>query len=356
MATQTTPLPGHLSPKPSQAAAAARISSRKRPERRPGMTSSSAAPLVSDVIRKKFADGWAEHVSLEYLTDAYCSFGNRAPRNDLGNSFSITGAGTITSNSRPLSSDRESSLSFDEWYQAWMRLLPLIEEFLPQDHEAWTIHFDTIMSKTNRSELWETWLAYDIMVRTQSTQVGLDPAEFHYEIWNSLEAQIMKRQVLAAARLELGLSNPLPPSQHIAPNHRRFGDTSGGRPSNGYDTMGSSTRARIESESFRNGAGTSESSQSRGVRCFICASEDPSHGPRECNAVTLTSGRECHIKRAPSAAANDSRRYDHSGNNYCYGWNGRTGCTSKADSCRNGKHWCTLCGNTLHNAQSCSAV
>lgn len=330
------------------------------------MTSSSAAPLVSDAIRKKFADGWNEHVSLEYLTDKYCSSKNRKPSNSLGESFSVSRTGTLTANSNPLPSDLESLLTFDEWYQAWQRLLPLIDEFLPADYEAWKVHFDTIMAKSNRSELWDTWLAYDITVRTQSTQVGLDPAEFHYEIWNSLESQIMKEQVLAQTRLELGLSNPssssqLPSnhsssSQPFTSNRRRFGDTSGSR-SYGYDTSGPSTRTRIEAESFRNGPGPpAESSQSRRIRCFICANEDPSHGPRECRAVSLTSGRECHIKRAPSAAANDARRYDRSGNSYCYGWNGRSGCTAKVDSCRHGKHWCSLCGNKSHNAQNCTAV
>lgn len=316
------------------------------------MTSTNAAPLVSDVIRKKFAEGWVEHVSLEYLTDAYCSFGNRASRNDLNNSFSITGAGTLTSNSRPLPSDREASLSFDEWHQAWMRLLPLIDEFLPQDHEAWSIHFETITAKPNRSELWETWLAYDITVRTQSTQVGLDPAEFQSEIWNSLESQIMRKQIIASTRLELGLSDP----SSSASNRRRFGDMSSGRPSYGQDNSSSSTRARIESESFRNGPRPSDSSQSRRIRCFICGDDDPAHRTRECKGVSLISGRDCHIKRAQGAGAQDSRRYDRSGNSYCFSWNGRTGCTAKADTCRHGKHWCTLCGSKSHNAQGCPAV
>lgn len=371
MGIENPPHSLHPSPKPPQMPVATRTSSgRKRPERLPGMTSSSAAPLVSDFIRKKFAEGWHEHVSLEYLTDSYCAFGNRKATKHLRDSFSITGTGTLTANSEPLPSDRESSLSFDEWYQAWQRLLPLIQEFLPQDLEAWTTHFDTIMAKSNRAERWETWLAYDIMVRTQSTQIGLDPAEFQHEIWNSLEAHIMQKQVLEQTLLRLGLPTPSSSSQPFTYNQRRYEDPSASRP--GYtpqnrardspysrDTGSFANRPRNERDSFRAVpaiTSPSEPSQSRRLRCFICASDDPSHASRHCKETSLVSGRDCHIKRAPSAGTNDTRRFDRDGNSYCYSWNGKNGCDSRPDSCRFGRHWCSLCGTKSHNAQRCPSV
>ncbi|KAJ7658877.1 hypothetical protein B0H17DRAFT_1213087 [Mycena rosella] len=60
--------------------AASFSASNKRPARTPGMTASSAGPLVPEQIRKKFSgpNGWKIHVPLNFLTDDFCSFTNHA--------------------------------------------------------------------------------------------------------------------------------------------------------------------------------------------------------------------------------------------------------------------------------------
>ena len=108
--------------------------SRCRPERQSGLSISNTLHPTPDPIRKKFAEGWVTHVPLDYLTDNYCANPNRRPqataalRDGLGYDAA---SGELFTTSSSLDSSTEYQLSFDEWYQAWGRLLSLIEEFLP---------------------------------------------------------------------------------------------------------------------------------------------------------------------------------------------------------------------------------
>jgi hypothetical protein len=59
------------------------LAAQKRPERLPGLTATNAAHLIPDAIRKRFAQGWKQHVPLHYLTDSYYSHDNAAVAKDL---------------------------------------------------------------------------------------------------------------------------------------------------------------------------------------------------------------------------------------------------------------------------------
>ena len=100
--------------------------------------------------------------------------------------------------SKPLSSKGEEDLGFTDWFQAWKWLGKLIAEFLPEEHHAWIAHFDRIQSKDGVSAHWGLWLAYDIEVHHCACVSNLDPAEFHYTLWNNLEPIFIANQAGSA--------------------------------------------------------------------------------------------------------------------------------------------------------------
>ena len=129
--------------------------SRKRPSRIIGQLATNAAFIVPDQIRKKFIDGWNTHVPLTFLTDKACSSKNMgASINSLQDYVTVDdSSGRFVSTARPLSTDGELDLSFNEWHQAWQRLLDLLSRYLPQEHHFWLIHYEFILHKVNRAEL-----------------------------------------------------------------------------------------------------------------------------------------------------------------------------------------------------------
>ena len=108
-------------------------STRKRPIRTPGLAGTNAAFLVPDHIRKKFIDGWNVHVPLTFLTDKGCLLKNRPAIAASQDVLSVDSTGRILATPKPLSDDGELDLTFDEWHQAWRRLLELIKAFLPEE-------------------------------------------------------------------------------------------------------------------------------------------------------------------------------------------------------------------------------
>jgi hypothetical protein len=145
--------------------------------------------LVPDNIRKKFSDGWNVHVPLIFLTDKGCLLKDKPT---IGGSCELLTIDSITgqiqTSSKPLSDAGELDLTFDEWHQAWRRLLELIETYIPDELQMWKIHHSFILNNDNRAELWPLYLAYDAEVRKKATQLPIDPSVFMIGIWNDLEA------------------------------------------------------------------------------------------------------------------------------------------------------------------------
>ncbi|KAJ7157722.1 hypothetical protein C8R43DRAFT_830636, partial [Mycena crocata] len=168
------------------------------PTRIPGLTASNAGYLTPDAVRKKFIDGWKMHVPLHLLTDTFCAFSTTASTKELNDFFTMDGSsGTIVTVAKELAYEPELHLSFDEWFQAWGRLLELILEYFPEELEAWELHYKSILNRPNRSKNWPLCLEYNSQIRRRTLHTQIDPAMFHLDIWNELESQHMGKRALA---------------------------------------------------------------------------------------------------------------------------------------------------------------
>ncbi|KAG6912520.1 hypothetical protein DXG01_014030, partial [Tephrocybe rancida] len=249
-------------------------------------------------------------------------------------------SGQIFSIDKPLSTDGEDSLTFDEWFQAWSRLLGLIKEFLEEEYDLWKIHYKRILYKENRAEQWTLFLAYNIEIRLRATQKEIDPSIFHIAIWNDLELHLTSGRLAAAVEQKL-IEKFSSGSSGSSTRNTTSCSNSNFQPYNRNDGSKSS------GSSFRNKTSSHPSS-----RCFNCGDRSGNHTSRECTSKTLINRSECHIQHKNPG---DSAQYDKAGNRYCYRWNGHSGCV-KGDSCSSGVHWCTLCGGKTHGAQFCNTV
>lgn len=318
-------IPAPVANNPPTAAPDISTSTRRRPARIPGFVGTNASYLVPEAVRKKFIEGWGSHVSLVHLTDKGCLFNDKSSA-DSGDNITIDIENkTIKTASSSLSDDKELSLTFDEWHQAWRRLLDLIRTFIPHDFLAWEVHYSFILNSENRAELWPLYLAYDAEIRKKTTRFPIDPSIFSIGIWNDLEARYTTNRVLALVQADLRLNSGRPTSDKNKPrnpsNNSSFRD---------HQTQGDTTKTG---------------------RCIFCGDRSKSHISRNCSATCYTNGVPCHLHRVEPSGLRQSR----SGKRYCFAWNGPSGC-EYATTCRRGEHLCTLCGNSSHSAQQCSAV
>lgn len=161
------------------AASFSKSKGRRRPTRVLGATLPGLQLPIPSWVRKEFSAGWNDHIPLTYLTDDHCQ---------------ETAWDDILSPPAP-APKRETDLDFAEWHQAWLRLLCLIADYLPEEHAAWTIHFTRIRDMDNVVSEWDHWLLYDIEVRRCACFNPLDPAIFHSSIWNDLRLKILSNRV-----------------------------------------------------------------------------------------------------------------------------------------------------------------
>ena len=127
------------------------------PQFTPYSTTTTSHIISFTPIPNKFRNNWIIHIPLIYLTDKH-------------------------------SDTRELDMTFEEWHQAWRRLLPLIKEFLPDDYNAWNTHFLTIRDKETLTDCWCLWLVYDTEIHCQSVHEGIDIAVHHILVWNDLRS------------------------------------------------------------------------------------------------------------------------------------------------------------------------
>ena len=297
--------------------------SRRRPEHTPGLVGNSAAFLVPDHVHRKFIEGWTSHVSLVHLTDKGCLFKNKSSTNNALTIDPLTG--TIHTTSSSLSDDGELDLTFDEWHQAWRRLLDLIRSFVPRDFLAWEVHYSFIANSENRAELWPLYLAYDTEICRRTTRFLIDPSKFSIGIWNDLELRYTTKKVLSLVQADLKQQ-----ASHSAPDRQK--------PQN-----------HSSNYSFRDQHSHADST--RIGRCIFCGDRTKTHMSRNCTAACYANGVPCHLHRVEPSGICQSRL----GKWYCYAWNGLSGC-EYGTTCRHGEHLCTLCGSSSHNAQQCTAV
>jgi hypothetical protein len=302
---------------------------RKRPARTPGLVGTNAAFLVPDNIHKKFMDGWITHVPLTYLTDKGCLLKNRSLLNSSQDILSYDPAtGQVVTTSRTLSDNGELDLTFDEWHQAWRRLLELIKTFLPQEFLMWEIHYQFILNSENRSEMWPLYLAYDAEIRRRATQTSIDPSVFSIGIWNDLEARYTTKKVYSMIQADLKQHPDRFTTPHLTNPHP--------------NTPRNNT-------SFRNPQHSLPDNPKLG-RCIFCGDRSKTHPSHACMASRYSNGSPCYLSRQEPTGT----RVNKSGKRFCFSWNGLSGC-DKAP-CRKGEHSCTLCGSSTHNAQQCDAT
>jgi hypothetical protein len=297
----------------------------KRPARVPGLVGSNAAFIVPDFVRRKFAEGWINHVPLTYLTDKGCLLKNKpsaAASHEILTLDPVTGQ--IQTTTTPFSDDGELDLTFDEWHQAWRRLLDLIRTYVPDEFLMWEIHYSFIIDNENRAELWPLYLAYDVEIRKRSTQQGIDPSKFSIGIWNDLEVRYNAKKVYALVQADL--------------KHQMV-RASPGKPK--------PRNPNSEGSSFRDHQTAPDPSKTG--RCIFCGDRSKLHLSRNCTASCNTSGSPCFVCKI------DGRRQTKSGKRLCFAWNGPSGCDLRS-SCTRGEHICTLCDGASHNAQQCDAV
>ncbi|KAF9444742.1 hypothetical protein P691DRAFT_323479 [Macrolepiota fuliginosa MF-IS2] len=300
--------------------------SKGRPAIVPGLEGQPWPFVVPDTIREKMEQGWHEHVALTYLTDRFC-----VPGSDLeirGQQYTVDDVtGTHISVDKPLVDTDENRISFDEWHQAWLRLLDLISTYTPSIHSAWKAHYERILMAPDRASNWYTWRDYDIEIRKQSLYIPIDPRCFHQRIWSHLDSENTIKHALQL--IQHPAPRPSPNYQRQYPN-RPF--------------PGSPCPAPTPNNTF---GGPSQANWRPPIRCFFCG--DSSHGSRNCLATIQINGRPLILLRSGAKG----RRCDEQGLSYCFSFNGISGC--RIPDC-NRKHWCSLCRDLNHGAQICPSI
>ena len=231
---------------------------------------------------------------------------------------------------KPLSDDGELDLTFDEWHQAWRRLLDLIKSFLPDEFLLWEVHYTYILNNDNRAELWPLYLAYDVEIRRRATQLPIDPSTFSIGIWNDLEARYTAKKVLSLVQADFKQQPNQFPNSHHQSSQSRFPN---------------------RSSSFRGPHHRSSPDITKTGRCIFCGDFSKNHMSRNCLASSNTNGTPCYLLKQGSSGARRCK----AGRLYCFAWNGLSSCDQGA-SCRRGEHSCTLCGGKSHTAQKCDAI
>jgi hypothetical protein len=303
----------------------------RRPARTLGLVGTNAAYLVPDNIRKKFMEGWRSHVPLTYLTDKGCLLKNKSLLSASQDILSYdSSTGQVVTTSKALNDNGELELTFDEWHQAWRRLLDLIKSYLPQEFLLWEIHYSFILNSENRSEMWPLYLAYDAEIRRRATQSPIDPSQFSIGIWNDLEIRYTAKKVYSMVQADLKHhSDRSPATNSINPSF--------------------SHRTPSQPSSFRTQQHILPDNPKIG-RCIFCGDRSKLHPSRLCTAASYANGSPCHLTRQEPSGIRVSK----SGKRYCFAWNGIAGC--EQNPCRKGEHVCTLCGSFSHSAQNCDVV
>ena len=324
-----TPVPAQNTvPQPTDSSS----SLRKRPPRIPGLVGNNASYLVPENIRKKFIDGWVSHVPLTYLTDKACEFKNRSALNAAQDILSFDpSTGQVITTSKVLHDNGELELTFDEWHQAWRRLLELIGSHVPKEFLVWEAHYSRILNSENRAELWPLYLAYDAEIRKRATQTSIDPSQFSIGIWNDLEVRYSHKKILALVQADL---------KHQSDRYA----------SNSSFNPPAYTSRNFQPPHFRNQQYTLPENPSKIGRCIFCGDRSKSHPSHSCSSNSYSNGSPCLLIKQESTGARASK----TGKRFCFSWNGPLGCTQ--NPCRRGDHSCTLCGSNGHNAQQCNAV
>ncbi|PPR03808.1 hypothetical protein CVT24_008132 [Panaeolus cyanescens] len=252
-----------------------------------GTKLTSAAYQVPIKIRRIMKAGWIEHIPLTTLTDEYCAK-EAEEGEDASEGTLHYRNGAFTSVQKSLPHKGEPQMSFDEWFQAWRRLLQLIKQFCPEDeYQMWLAHYLRIINNETRSECWTLWKSYDITIRRRSTiDKRFDPGEFHENIWKELSRRQDQQFI------QTTIKSSLPGTSSNGKNQRHNPYSRSDEPD-----QGSANRNR---DSFRQ---NQKGKLNQNYRCLICGSA--THPPTNCFAATLINGKPLFLSKPTH---NGSRR------------------------------------------------
>lgn len=241
-----------------------------RPDAIRGMRATYTPFTIPESVHKKMARGWQDRISLTYLTDKFCTPGNEPKNKDFEMNQRY---GVMVSTEQSLNDTNENKLTFQDWHQAWMRFLELIQQYIPKIYGIWKAHFDRIYAAPSHLTDWPTWLAYDILIRKQALHIAIDPSMFHSEVWAQCSLDVTRLSMLQTASSHQ--NNRYQQQQHrfpSYPNHSRNTDRF-----NPYQD----NRPRSFQTRWRSPA-----------RCLLCAGPHP---PRGCKATVQVNGRPLNL-------------------------------------------------------------
>ncbi|CAE7229144.1 unnamed protein product [Rhizoctonia solani] len=238
----------------------------------PGFQSSGVIFITPDFVEQIMRKGWKIPFSIAMLRDDYClASATRARKGktitvgDEGDSLTLAASTESFDSSMP-----EDSLSYEQWVQAWRRLLALIRRYLSEAlHLRWLKHYQYIDTRSDRSKYWKLWLRYDIAVRTATrADKRIDPASFQAQIFNDLLLQYTVDTSMSLAAQSQGTSSTAKSGPRL--------------------TKPSSTATLPQ---------TSQGPNANGL-CFRCGRE--SHAALTCSESKQISGRDILIRPAPA--------------------------------------------------------
>ncbi|KAG8700554.1 hypothetical protein FRC11_012837 [Ceratobasidium sp. 423] len=190
----------------------------------PGFQASGVVLVILESVVRNMHGGWKTPFSLALLQDNYCIaafsqahkgktilFGNE------GDQVTLAASTESIDTSMP-----EDCLTYEQWVQAWWRLLQLIRQYLSEAlHACWTTHYQFIDTQPDCTKQWKLWLCYDIAVQVAThADKCIDPSSFQSQIYFDLvpQATVDAAEALITSRLPLiqstlGVSKPSP---HLA--------------------------------------------------------------------------------------------------------------------------------------------
>lgn len=285
------------------------------------MAGSEQAPAVVHFIPKKIMkilrEGWKDHISLFYLTDAACESyeaANSQPRAKItmkGDQLFATAA------EDKRTEDKEFSLDLKEWTQAYNKFLyAVIIHFGESYAEYWKIHFSNIFTHDRRDSEWPALMRYCAEIRRRATLGAINPAVWHETIYTHILHKMRYPDLVAPA---------------------------------GHSTVASSQAHTTSFRATKAAPEDADTAKTRGSRnklakCFRCAV--PGHSPMSCNRNTQANGKAVIVTKAPGGKPQID------GAPFCFAYNSARGCTR--NPCTNPPHICSLCKSTEHGAQQCS--
>jgi hypothetical protein len=174
-------------------------------------------------IEVHFAAGWKIHVPLTYLTNEAVRRYTLGTISGASNTeeYRLSKSGIFSATTKILTADGKTDMTVTEWLSSWNRLLQLIEEYVPEEHEMWTMHYSYIIGKDEALDRdWGLYLRYDIAVRERSIKTPFHIGTFQVKIFRDVEVSYNKEMAEAAfnTRFDARVARSGSSSAYHAPN------------------------------------------------------------------------------------------------------------------------------------------